>query len=203
MINTVVFDMGNVLILFKPKLFIKRLNLSEEDSELLNNVVFKSSEWLCLDGGTMQETDVVSALSPRLPGRLHWALKKLVLEWDQPLIEIEGMEDVVRKLKDKGLNIYLLSNASTRQHEYWPRISAGKYFDGTLISADVKEMKPGSRIFELLFEKFGFKPEESIFVDDHEPNITAARQMGMNGIVFNGSADDLTKELEKLLGTSL
>ena len=199
MIKNIVFDMGNVLIHFKPMLFIDRLKLNTEESELLNNVIFKSDEWLCLDGGTMVESEVVEVLKQRLPEHLRWAAEKLVMEWDQPLIEMEGMEEVARDLKEKGYNIYLLSNASSRQHEYWPRIGASKYFDGTLISADVKEMKPGKKIFELLFEKFEISPEECIFIDDHEPNIIAARELGMTGIVFNGSAADLQEELDTIL----
>ncbi len=76
------------------------------------------------------------------------------------------MYDLIKTIKEKGFNIYLLSNAAQRQHLYWPRIGASKFFDKKVISADVKVVKPNPRIYEILFNKFNIRPEESFFVDD-------------------------------------
>ena len=52
------------------------------------------------------------------------------------------MEDLIVELKNKGYKLYLLSNASFNQHNYWEKIPAHKYFDGKIVSCDVKEVKP-------------------------------------------------------------
>ena len=91
----------------------------------------------------------------------------------------------MEELKNLGYGLYLLSNASYRQHDYWPLIPCSKFFDGTLISADVKLVKPQPEIYRLLFKKFSLKPEECFFVDDSPANVEGAHYCGMTGAVFN------------------
>ena len=92
-----------------------------------------------------------------------------------------GMAELVRELKGSGYGIYLLSNASIRQHEYWPRIPASRFFDGTLISADHHVIKPQPEIYRLCLERFGLKAEECIFVDDMAHNVEGAVFCGVCG----------------------
>ena len=199
MIKNFVLDMGNVLILFKPTLFIERLQLSAEDSALLEQVIFKSPIWLEMDQGLLNEAEACELYQSQLPERLHEAMRKLVMEWDQPLVEIEGMVELVAELKSKGYGIYFLSNASQRQHEYWSRVSASQYFDGTLISADVKMMKPNYDIYDCLFDTFNLNPEECFFIDDSKPNIMAAEEMGMKGYCFDNYVESLRETILQLV----
>ncbi|NLM19253.1 MAG: HAD family phosphatase [Clostridiaceae bacterium] len=198
MIKNIVFDMGNVLIVFKPELFISRLNVNKQDAKLLNDIIFNSQEWASLDDGSANENEVIEILQNKLPIRLHSQMITLVTKWDIPLIEVEGMSQLIKELKAKGYKIYLLSNASTRQHEYWHRISASKYFDGTLVSADVKMVKPNPKIFEYLCEKFSLQPAECFFIDDLEQHVIAAESIGMQGHVFNGNVLELRQAMERL-----
>ncbi|HHU54004.1 MAG TPA: HAD family phosphatase [Clostridiaceae bacterium] len=198
MIKNIIFDMGNVLILFRPEIFINRLNVSQQDAKLLNDIIFDSQEWASLDNGSANEDEVIEILKKKLPRRLHDEMIALVTEWDIPLIEIEGMSQLIKELKAEGYKIYLLSNASTRQHEYWPRISASQYFDGTVISADVKMVKPNPEIFEHLCAKFSLLPAECFFIDDLEQHIIAAESIGMQGYQFTGNVYDLRKVIDRL-----
>lgn len=197
-IKNIVFDMGNVILRFDPDHFLDRLNIeSPTDRELLKNKVFRSVEWVMLDRGTLVEAEAEQRIVPRLPERLHEAAHKLIFEWDEPLLPVEGMTELVKALKKNGYSIYLLSNASVRQPEYWKRTEASKYFDGTLISASVHQIKPCPEIYQLFFEKFDLTPEECVFIDDVSGNIEGAVRAGMNGIVFN-EIQELRKELENL-----
>ena len=108
---------------------------------------------------------------------------------------MEGTADVARALKARGYTLYLLSNASRRQHDYWPRVEASRYFDGTLISADVKLVKPQPEIYRLLLEKFGLKGEECFFVDDLPSNVEGAFYAGIPGAVFHNDITRLRKDL--------
>lgn len=195
MIKNIIFDMGNVLIAFNPKEIIQRVHVDEKDAELLENTIFLSQEWVDLDSGSRTEDEICEKIKKKLPERLHDTMNRLITKWDEPLVEIEGMEKLVKEIKEKGYKIYLLSNASSRQKEYWDRISASKYFDGTLISADEKMMKPYPVIYHRLFEKFSIKPEESFFIDDSKDNIAAGERLGMPGVVFDGDAEELRKIL--------
>ena len=195
MIKNILFDMGNVLIYFDRNLFMDRLGLEEADKKLLTRELFLSLEWARMDRGSLVEPQAVESISRRLPERLHDAAEKLVSHWDEPLIPVPGMYELIRELKSAGYGIYLLSNASLRQHEYWPRIEASQFFDGTLISADEGLMKPQPEIYRLILERFGLKAEESFFIDDLPSNIEGAFYCNMPGAVFYNDVAKLRQDL--------
>ena len=195
MIKNILFDMGQVLIRFDQQYFIHRFGIEGDDVSLLMRELFRSVEWVQMDRGSLREEDAFRSISQRLPERLHDVAWKLICMWDRPILEIDGMYDLVAELKDLGYGIYLLSNASVRQHEYWPRIPASKFFDGKLISADVHVIKPQPEIYRLCLEKFGLKPEECFFIDDAPANIEGALCCGISGAVFHGDAKLLRSQL--------
>ena len=107
----------------------------------------------------------------------------------------EAEERVVRELKARGYTLYLLSNAARRQHTYWHDIPGSECFSGTLISADVHLLKPEAAIYQALFDKFDLTAASCLFIDDFPPNIEAAENAGMQGIVFH-DAGQLREELK-------
>lgn len=195
MIRAILFDMGNVLIRFDRDYFITRLGITGQDKALLMREVFQSVEWVQMDHGTIREPEALERICARLPHRLHDAAGKLVSFWDRPILPIEGMPELVRELKEKGYRLYLLSNASLRQHDYWPRVPAWECFDGKVISADEKVMKPDHQYYRIALERFGLKPEECFFVDDSPPNIEGAMCCGIRGAVFHADARLLRRQL--------
>ena len=195
MIKKILFDMGQVLIRFDQKYFIKRLGIEDADLDLLLREVYRSVEWVQMDRGTLREEDAFRSISKRLPERLHDAAWKLICMWDRPILEVAGMYELVEELKGLGYGIYLLSNASVRQHDYWPRIPASRFFDGKLISADVHVIKPQPEIYRLCLEKFGLQAEECFFIDDAPANIEGALCCGIAGAVFHGDAKLLRSQL--------
>ena len=190
--------MGNVLLRFDRDYFLNAVGVKPEDRRTLMNNVYLSLEWAKMDRGSMTEAEAAESICRRLPQRLHEQAHLLVDRWDRPILPVPGMAELVRGLKAAGYGIYLLSNASYRQHEYWPRVPGSEYFDGTLISADVKLVKPCHEIYELFFSTFSLKPAECLFIDDSAPNIEAAERAGMPGIVFHGDSDELLLEMRKL-----
>lgn len=195
MIRNILFDMGNVLIYFDRNLFMDRLGVSEEDKKLLMREVFLSVEWVRMDRGSLTEPEAVASVCRRLPERLHDAAAKLVGMWDRPILPIPGMYELIEELKEKGYGIYLLSNASLRQHEYWPRIEASRFFDGTLISSDEGVIKPQPEIYRLILQRFDLKAEESFFIDDVPANIEGAFYCGIPGAVFHDDVALLRRDL--------
>lgn len=187
--------MGNVLIRFDRRLFLDRLEISEEDKQLLMRRVFLSTEWVQMDRGTLDEPEAEERMRADLPEHLHSAVHELVSRWDQPMLPIEGMYELVEELKNAGFGVYLLSNASHRQHDYWPRIEASRFFDGTIISADEGIMKPGCEYFLRALSRFGLKAEECFFVDDVPANVEGAAFCGIPGAVFFGDARLLRSQL--------
>ena len=195
MIKNIVFDMGNVLLRFDPEFFIQQLDVTPEDGRTLLIQVFRSLEWAQMDRGSLTEKQAAELICQRLPERLHAAAYILTDQLERPIQAIDGSYALVEELKNLGYGLYLLSNASYRQHDYWPLLPCSRFFDGTLISADVKLVKPQPEIYRLLFEKFSLKPEECFFVDDSPPNVEGALYCGMPGAVFNDGVPALRKAL--------
>lgn len=195
MIRTIVFDMGGVLIKFDREYFIRRLNVDPMDEQILMNEVFCSLEWARMDRGSLTEADAAKSICARLPERLHLAAERLVTMWERPILEVDGMYDLVKELKDRGYKVYLLSNASVRQHEYWPRIPAAELFDGKLISSDVHLVKPQPEIYRLFCDTFQVLPDECFFIDDSPQNIEGAYEVGIQGAIFHGEVGALRKSL--------
>ena len=195
MIRSIVFDMGQVLIRFDRDLFIRRLGIEGGDADALMREVFLSLEWAQLDWGSITDGEAVRTVCARLPARLHAAAEKLITMWERPILPIDGMEQLIAQLKAAGYGIYLLSNASVRQHEYWPSIPGAALFDGTLISADVGLIKPEPGIYDAFTAKFGLKAEECFFVDDVPMNVEGARRCGFAGVVFHGDMAELRQAL--------
>ncbi|WP_160636029.1 HAD-IA family hydrolase [Pseudoflavonifractor sp. 60] len=204
MIRTIVFDMGNVLIHWRPQLFVDQLGVAEEDRPLLLREVFGQDvpvspdrlyEWFRLDQGTLSFEDAVSAMQSRLPERLHSAAHTLVFDWwKRPLLPVEGMGELIRELKALGCGIYLLSNANVDLPKYFDRIPGSECFNGRIVSAEWKLLKPQPEIYRVLLREYALKAEECFFVDDLPQNVEAAVREGISGAVFQGT-DQLRQAL--------
>lgn len=197
MIRNLVFDMGNVLIHYIPQVFMDRLGVPAEDQPLLAREVFGSVEWIRMDRGTLGQEEAVAAMEARLPRRLWEYARRLVLGWwlDGPLMPVEGMAALLEELKGLGYGLYLLSNATVRQPEYFPGIPGSRFFDGAVISAHWKVLKPEREIYEILFREYGLEPSECFFVDDLNINVEGALCAGMDGYIFDGDVGRLRQAL--------
>ena len=191
MIKNIIFDMGNVLIYWNPKKIIARLGVSDGDAELLMQEVFQEFEWVSMDHGIMSQEEGWQRICRRLPERLHEAAHACVFDWWKPLRDpVPGMGELVREVKALGYGVYLCSNATSTLHQYFDRIPGSECFDGKIVSADVRLLKPQHEIYEKLFETFGLKPEECFFIDDSPLNIDGAYAVGMPAVLFR---DDMAK----------
>lgn len=196
MIKNIIFDMGRVLIHWEPKAMASRYGLRFGDAELLVKELFVSPYWVMLDRGTISEEDAAAAVCKKLPPHMHETVEKLTKGWwRRPLTPMEGMAELVKELKENGYNIYLLSNASLKLREYFARIPGSRYFDGLVVSAEEKVIKPEREIYERLYERFGLNPAECFFIDDSPANIEAGMRTGMDGVVFFGDVQRLRREL--------
>ena len=77
-----------------------------------------------------------------------------------------------------------------------------RLLDGQIISSEEHVIKPEPEIYKILFERFGLKPEESVFTDDRAENIAGGRAMGMEGIVFE-NAEQYERELRTIIASAL
>lgn len=203
MIKQIVFDMGKVLVGYEADRVCRRFIQDDKEFKEVCTSVFISPEWVMLDMGVISEEDALVRMQGRLTSDHAREMAALCFRhWHEyNMWPMEGMGELVRKLKEKGYGIYLCSNASVRLLECFKRVIPGvEYFDGILFSAPEKCMKPQKEIYEHLFNRFSLKPEECFFIDDQEMNIKGAKRCGMDGYVYDGNKEKLEETLNEVLG---
>lgn len=199
MIRNIVFDMGNVIIRFDPRWFMERDGITDHlDQKLILNELFLSVEWAQMDAGVLTEETAEPLILARFPDRLKEPVHRLLFDWAYPRDMIPGMENLVQRLKNAGYGIYLLSNASRAQHDYWPKFPVSSLFDGKLISCDLGKVKPMHEIYRAFTDRFSLNPKECVFIDDAPANVAGAVACGWQGIVFHGDADELERKLRAM-----
>jgi putative hydrolase of the HAD superfamily len=188
MIRNIIFDMGNVLIEFKPLDYLTHIIEDRAVAEKVYQEMICKNEWRELDRGAISEAEALDAIAARIPAYAQY-VRQAMTGWFKKLKPVEGMEELASDLKQKGYRIYLLSNASPRIYEYMDRIPAIRIFDGYLISCDIRVNKPDQEIYRALLRKYDLVAGECLFIDDLEENIEGAKTAGLQGYVFKGAAD--------------
>ena len=108
MYKNIIFDLGNVLLSFNPKDYLKS-KISEDRIDDVYKAIFKSEEWVMLDRGTITEKDAINRIIERnntYRDDINLAFK----DWYDILRPIEEAVEVLTKLKKNGYNVYYLSN---------------------------------------------------------------------------------------------
>ena len=198
MIKNIIFDMGGVLINWNPNGAMAKMGLSDSDRELVMNTVFRSYHWPLLDAGYYNEEQIMQIFRKQLPEHLHKVVESIVLDFGNESVEvIPGMPELVKKLKDNGYGLYLLTNAGPRQPEYWKNVEGHENFDGVFVSSFYGLYKPERTIFSRMLSEYNLKPDECVFVDDLALNCAGAFLSGIKPVLFKGK-EELSAELEKL-----
>ena len=112
---------------------------------------------------------------------------------------ISPMVQLAKQLKQNGYKLFLLSNLATEHYDVlqakYPEIA--ELFDGIIISAHVKMLKPHKQIYQHLLETYDLKPQECIFKKKKKENVDAAQQCGITGITHK-NVTKTKSELVKL-----
>ena len=199
MIKNIIFDFGNVIIKWDVYGILKSYNISDDELKILEKAIFQSEEWNKLDEGLLDIEDAEKVFESRFPSELKGKVKEITESWFEKIEFNEKVCNLIKDLKSKGYKVYGLSNTNIQFYNYIKNLDIGKYFDGFLISACEKMMKPDKNIYYRLFEKFSLNPEECFFIDDTKENIIASEKCGMKGFVFNiNEFEKLEKELQSI-----
>ena len=186
--------MGGVLIDFN---FDRTLGecYPEKYHSIINELVFKNNVWHRMDGGFERSDDVIERVVPNLPEEVRPLMTEMISDFYPYMPPIDGMENLIKRLKKAGYNVYLLSNATPRFFDRYLDIPALTLMDGYFISALYKLLKPQREIYEAFCNKFSVKAEECFFIDDMPQNIQGAKDYGMSGFVFNKNISALEEAL--------
>jgi epoxide hydrolase-like predicted phosphatase len=198
MIKNIILDLGNVLISFRPSVFFDNLNYPETIKSKILSDIFSGMEWLALDNGDINTQEAIDAIALKSSLNREEIAHIFNLRTEM-MYPLDQNVRLLPELKKQGFKLYYLSNFPI---DIFEEIKTGyfffRYFDGGVISSEVKFSKPDNRIYEILLENYSLKPEESLFIDDIEVNVRAAEKLGMKGLVTYGS-EEISKELAAVL----
>jgi 2-haloacid dehalogenase len=197
-IDTIVFDLGAVLIDWNPEYLYRKI-IADETERLwfFNNIC--TADWNEeQDAGRPLQvaTDELVNKYPEFEDNIRAYYDR----WEEMLNgPIEETLELFKLLKNQNrFKFYALTNWSA---ETFP-IALRKYeflhwFDGRLVSGEEKTRKPFKGFYQTLIEKFSITPEKALFIDDNLRNIPPASDLGMNTIHFT-NAGNLARHLKDL-----
>ena len=197
MIDTVVFDLGGVLVDFHPIEGIRSLGFSEEAVEVFREKIF-ASVWEECDRYPYTDEEIRARFKAEVPG-FEKEVDLLCDHFPALTGEYEYSRDWILSLKKAGKKVYILSNYGRRSFEENSKTySFMGDVDGKVISYELQMVKPEPGIYQELAAKYGFSPENAVFIDDRQVNIDGAIAQGYQGIWFE-SYETARRKLEEIL----
>lgn len=184
----VVFDIGDVLVEWRPQRLYERLIADAAERDRFFAEICPT-EWNARFDAGEPMPEGVEAHAARHPAhadliRAWWS------RWPEMLgPAIEASQACFAALKAKGTRVHGLSNFAAETFEIarkmYPILDR---FDVLVVSAHVKTIKPEPRIYEILEQRTGAAPEALYFIDDRPENVAAARARGWRAHLFRGAA---------------
>ena len=202
MIKNIIFDLGNVLISFKPADYLDKTGFTSEAINIIIRDILTSREWKLLDNGDITTEKAIDQISERSSLKKEEIASVFNLR-SKIMYPITNNVKLLPELKKRGFNLYFLSNFPADVFdEVFNEYDFFHLFNGGIISSKVNFSKPDARIFEILLNKYSLVAEECLFIDDIEINVRAAVLAGMKSILAEESAD-LSELVEKEIQTIL
>lgn len=197
MIKNIIFDIGNVLADYRLKEFLLDKGF---DAPMIKRIVkasVASPYWLEFECGRMTEQEAFDAfisIDTEVANEIHTAYDNI----QGMLVKRDIAIPWIQAIKKAGYNVYYLSNFSEKANkECQDALDFLDYMDGGIMSFRELVGKPDAEIYNRLAQRFNLIPEECVFIDDSEENVSAAKRLGFKGIVYK-TYDEAMTELIKL-----
>ncbi len=190
MIKNIVFDLGGVLIDFKPERYLEHIGYSEEEVSFFTTMIFWSSEWNEYNSSKYdvgQTKENLIKRNPQYADEIENIFNKI--DYQYILFEKKDTVHYLKELKNRGYHIYLLSDLSIDSYNYNKQFDFFNNIVGGVYSFEVGSTKPNKKNYETLLSKYQLMPEETIFIDDRLDNVKAANDCSIHGIQFTSLED--------------
>lgn len=204
MIKNVIFDIGNVIIQGPTIKTVKEFFKSDKDANIFYDYIFiKSKFWEMLDLGEITNLEVANIIKEKRLVEVsdYDEVRNFMLDFTSKCNANNKTIEIVKKLKQIGYNIYMLSNMQKVTFESLSnRYDVFDIVDGAIISAYEGIKKPNPDIFKLLLERYSLNAEECLLIDDDDTNKTleVANSKGIKGRRVNANdTDDVIKLLKE------
>jgi len=197
-INTVIFDLGGVLIDWNPRYLYRKIFKTEEEiTWFLENIC--TSEWNDQQDAGRSFEEATRELAQKFPEH-----KEPILAWYNRWQETMGgpvheTVEVLKAIRDtKKYKLYALTNWSAETFPWaLQNFEFLHWFEGIVVSGIEKTRKPYPEFYQRLFSRYQIEPAQAIFIDDNLHNVEGAKRVGLPTIHYQSSAQ-LREELKKI-----
>jgi epoxide hydrolase-like predicted phosphatase len=183
-VDTVVFDIGNVLTDFAWDKFLVFKGYDDKMVERIAKATVYSDDWVEYDKGNLTNEEIIARFvenDPEIRSEIEESFKNI----DGIILKREKTIPWIRALKAAGYKVLYLSNFSKQALEGCPDAMAFlDETDGGILSFREHVVKPDPAIYNLLVSRYNLTPSKTVFIDDTPVNIEAARNLGWKGIIY-------------------
>ena len=179
-IKNIVFDLGGVVFARDPRKF------EREFIEFFSYIMLPEMPhfWEEYDRGASTYERVINDLAEYNNCDKELAehnLRRSIVTQE----EIPATKSLITDLKGANYKLYVLSNMALDFMEFLRTKEVYKYFDGEVVSCHEKVVKPDAQIYKILVDRYELNPAETLFIDDRQSNVEAAKSEGICGYHFN------------------
>lgn len=196
-INTVIFDLGGVLIDWNPRYLYRKIFKTEEEINwFLENVC--TPEWNDQQDAGRSFEEATEELVTKFPEH-ELAIRAWYGRWNETINgRIHETVELLKEIKEsKKYKLYALTNWSAETFPWaLDNFEFLHWFEGIVVSGVEKSRKPFPEFYKILFDRYQINPAQAIFIDDNIKNVEGALKVGLPTIHFQ-SAEQTKKELAK------
>ncbi|HOO64622.1 MAG TPA: HAD family phosphatase [Synergistaceae bacterium] len=183
-IDTVIFDLGGVLLDWNPREYLLKHTEDAQVLDLFINQIFGSPDWNDLDRGTLSLEAGARLFRERVAP--HGALFDEV--WPglfEILFPLEENTKVLEKLHGRGYRLLILSNfIEEAYYHVRKKYDFFSFFEGGVISWEIRSLKPEPEIYDTLIRRYDLNPRRSFFIDDRRENVEGARNRNLHALQY-------------------
>jgi 2-haloacid dehalogenase len=197
-IDTVIFDIGSVLVDWNPRYLYRKIFKTEEEiTWFFENIC--TLEWNDKQDAGRSFAEATEELVAQHP-EYEVAIRAWYGRWQETMGgPIHGTVEILQHLKENtSYRLYALTNWSAESFPWaMDNFKFLHWFEGIVVSGIEKTRKPYPDFYQILFDRYNVAPEKAVFIDDNIKNIVGAKNVGLHTVHFQ-SPDQLRIELQKL-----
>lgn len=191
--NTLILDFVNVVADLDLKNIVKNLTLKQKFSALRIYLAMKSNkEFNAIfddyQKGFFDAKSLQNLVHQHYP-HSSYIIPILLEVLSNNIIVNEQVLHYVEAIKEKGVQVLLMSNSTSETELVMEKFNLNKIFDGIILSTEIKSIKPENEIFKHAISTYNLENEKTIMIDDTKKNLQKAESFGIQAIQSKSSEE--------------